>query len=149
MQSSAKATGLSEMLRQRFRHRPQTLLQIAPFGTAEMREKDHLPALVGDLVDRRQDALDAGRIGDPAVLHRNVEIDANEDALSLDVGLVERAESGHRAAPSDQLRHGDGGIRHAVREAPFVIVPGQHADEGAVHHLGLVHVEGGRMPDRG
>ncbi len=85
----------SELLSKRFRHRPQTLLQIAPFGTAEMRQKDHLPALVGNLVERRQDALDAGRIGDPAVFHRNVEIDANEDALSLDVGLVQRAESFH------------------------------------------------------
>ena len=73
----------------------RTLLQIAPFGTAEMRQKDHLPAFVGNLVERRQHALDAGRIGDPAVFHRNVEIDANEHALSLDVGLVQRAESFH------------------------------------------------------
>src|SRR5690606_1330629 len=36
---------------------------------------------------------------------------------------------------------GDGGVAHAVREAPFVVVPGQDAHEGAFHDLGLVHVE--------
>ena len=68
-----------------------------------MGQQDHLPALVGDLVDGRQDALDAGRIGDPAVLHRHVEIDAHEDALSLDVGLVEGAEGCHRSSGSRQI----------------------------------------------
>src|SRR5689334_4916647 len=45
------------------------------------------------------------------------------------------------AAPrvkSDQLAHGDGGVAHAVREAPLVVVPGDNADKGAGDHLGLV-----------
>src|SRR5439155_9774884 len=36
-------------------------------------------------------------VGDLAVLHRHVEIDAQQHALALHVGLVERAKSGHRA----------------------------------------------------
>ncbi len=42
---------------------------------------------------------------------------------------------------SDQLAHGDRGVGHAVREAPFVVIPGQDAAKLALHHLGLVHVE--------
>ena len=42
---------------------------------------------------------------------------------------------------SDQLAEGDRGVGHAAREAPLVVVPGHDAHEGAVQHLGLVHVE--------
>ena len=45
------------------------------------------------------DALDAGGVGDPAVLHRHVEVDAQQHALALDVGGIEGAEGGHRQAP--------------------------------------------------
>src|SRR3954451_17045330 len=45
----------------------------------------------------------------------------------------------------DQLPHRHSRIGHSVREAPFVVVPRHHAHERAVHHLGLVHVERGRM----
>src|SRR3984957_8109717 len=41
----------------------------------------------------------------------------------------------------DQLGHRDGRVRHAVREAPFVVIPGKHAHEFAVDHLGLIEVE--------
>ena len=41
-------------------------------------------------------------------------------------------------ASGDSLAEGDGGVGHAVREAPFIVVPGQHRHEIAVHHLGLV-----------
>ena len=64
----------------------------AALGPAEMREQNDLAALVRDLRDGRRDALDARRIGHPAVLRRNVEIDAQQNALAGDVGVVERAE---------------------------------------------------------
>ena len=41
----------------------------------------------------------------------------------------------------NQLAHRDGRIGHAVREAPFVVVPRQHADEAAVDDLGLIEME--------
>src|SRR5258708_2514521 len=45
------------------------------------------------------------------------------------------------ARMSEQFAHRYGGVRHAVGESPFVVIPGHHAHEGAVHDLGLVHVE--------
>ena len=46
---------------------------------------------------------------------------------------------------SDQLPHRDGGIRHAVGEAPFVVIPAHDGDEIAVHHLGLIERKTRRM----
>ena len=63
----------------------------AALGPAEMRKQNDLAALVRDLRDRRRDAFDARRIGHPAVLRRNIEIDAQENALAGEVGVVERA----------------------------------------------------------
>src|ERR1700733_10558740 len=57
-----------------------------------MREQNNLAALVRDFLNRRRDAFDARRIGHTAVLHRNVEIDAQKHALAGDVGVIERAE---------------------------------------------------------
>ena len=51
-----------------------------------------LPPLSDDLADGRRDALDARRVGDLAVLHRHVEIDAHQHALALDVDVIEGAE---------------------------------------------------------
>src|SRR5271166_3561541 len=49
--------------------------------------------------------------------------------------------SGLEGGGSDELRQRDGGVGHAVREAPFVVVPGQDAHEGSVDDPGLVEVE--------
>src|SRR3954470_3566187 len=43
---------------------------------------------------------------------------------------------------SEQLRHRAGGIDHAVREAPFIVVPGEDADELAFEHRRLEAVDG-------
>ena len=61
-------------------------------GTAEMGKKNDLAALAGDLLDSRRDAFDAGRIRYTAVFGRNVEVDAQENALAGNLGAVERAE---------------------------------------------------------
>ena len=63
-----------------------------PFGRPKCDEQDDLAALVGDFRDGRRDALDARGVGDLAVLHRHVEIDAHEHALAGQVGRVEGAE---------------------------------------------------------
>src|SRR5262245_8062470 len=42
---------------------------------------------------------------------------------------------------SAELAHGDGGVAHAVGEAPLVVVPAHDPHEGATLDLGLVHVE--------
>src|SRR6476659_7624894 len=51
----------------------------------------------------------------------------------------------HRPAKSDQLAHRHRGVDHPVGEAPFVVVPRHHAHQRAVHHLGLIHRENGRV----
>src|SRR5262245_15537060 len=45
----------------------------------------------------------------------------------------------------EKLAHRHGRIRHAVREAPLIVIPRHHTHECAVHNLGLIHVERARM----
>ena len=81
---SASATGFSDSLASR------------PFGPAEMREQDDLAALVGNFGDGRRDALEPCRVGDAAVFHGHVEVDAQQHALALHVDVIEGAEAfGH------------------------------------------------------
>ncbi len=59
-----------------------------------MGEQDDAAALVGDFLDGRLGGADAGVVGDLAVGHRDIEIDADKDALALEVRkIVERAET--------------------------------------------------------
>src|SRR5262249_11999260 len=69
-------------------------------GAAEMREQNDLAAFVGDFPDRRRDAFDARRIGHPAVLRRNVKVDAQQHTFAGDFGVIERAKRfAHISAP--------------------------------------------------
>jgi hypothetical protein len=56
---------LDERLQRHFRH-------ALAVGPAEVAEHDHLGALGGKLGERRRGALDAGRVGHLAILHRHV-----------------------------------------------------------------------------
>jgi len=75
--------------------RLERILAAAPLGAAEMRQQDHLAALVRNLEDGRSHALDTGCVGDLAVAQRHVEVDAQEDALACHIGLIERTKSSH------------------------------------------------------
>src|SRR5687768_12893955 len=46
------------------------------------------------------------------------------------------------AMTSDQPGHRAGGVDHPVREAPFVVVPGDDPDQLALEHGGLEAVDG-------
>ena len=83
---------LLDHLRQRGGDGLQRILGVAALRPAEMREQDHLAALVGDLGDGRRDALEPGRVGDAAVFHGHVEVDAQQHALALHVDVIEGAE---------------------------------------------------------
>ena len=83
---------LLDHLRQRRGDRLQRILGVASLGPAEMREQYHLAALAGYLGDGRCDALEPGGVGDAALLHRHVEIDAQQHALALHVDVIEGAE---------------------------------------------------------
>jgi hypothetical protein len=65
-------------------------------GAIEMGEQDRQPTLVGDFLDGKGDALDAGLVGDLAVLDWHVEIDAQQYALVGQVKIVKGLEGGHR-----------------------------------------------------
>ena len=90
-----EADVLLEDVRDLMRDGLERLLRVAALRTAEVREQDHLAALVGDFLDGRHDALDARRIGDLAILHRHVEVDAHQHALAGDISGIEGAEAGH------------------------------------------------------
>ena len=60
-----------------------------------MGEQDHPRAFVCEFDDRRDDLLDAGGIGNLAVMHRHIEVGAQEHALTFDVGVIETAKGRH------------------------------------------------------
>ena len=95
-----KGDRLLDHVRQRCGDRLQRLLGIAPLGPAEMREQDHLAALAGDFGDGGRDALEPCGVGDAALLHGNIEIDAQQHALALYVDVIEGAEVSHLGSGS-------------------------------------------------
>ena len=72
--------------------RLQQFLGIASLGPAEMREQDDLAALGGNLGDGGRDAFEPRGVGDAAIFHGHVEVDAQQDALALHVDVIEGAE---------------------------------------------------------
>ncbi len=94
MQSSAKATGrLMHLRRARPRSGLQRILRVAAFRAAEMREQDRLAALVGDFEMVGATRSMRVSVGDLAVVDRDVEVDADEHALALEIGVIEGAEA--------------------------------------------------------
>ena len=79
------------------RSQPQTVLDLA-VRAAEVAREDHPRAVGQEEVDRRDRGTDARIVRDLAVLQRDVEIDADEDALAGDVRVADR-----------ELVHGDDG----------------------------------------
>jgi hypothetical protein len=59
-----------------------------------MGQHDNLGAALGQFLQGSGRTVDAGGIGDLAVLGRHVEIGANQNALTLDVKSVDGAEHG-------------------------------------------------------
>ena len=76
-----------------------------------MRQHNHLGASGQQLLDCRQDAVDACRVAYDPILYRHVEIDADEHALALDVEPIDGADAGKvRFAPAVHIG-GAGDIR--------------------------------------
>src|ERR1700681_1216424 len=70
-----------------------------------MRQQDDLAALVGYFGDGRRDALEPGGVGDAAVLHWHIEIDAQQHAFAPHVDVIEGAACfGHFSLLSRALR---------------------------------------------
>jgi hypothetical protein len=67
-------------------------------------ENDHLRSLVRQLLQRRHGAVDARCVGDLAVLHGYIEVDAHEDALAGNIEVVNGSNTGHgSSSPSIAL----------------------------------------------
>jgi hypothetical protein len=99
---------LAHLSREGLRDRLQRSFDIASLGAAEMGEQNGLTALLGDLTNRRHDALDPGRVRDAPVLHRHVEVNAQKHALAPEIaGIVEGAE-GRRRGHGNLLLFRDG-----------------------------------------
>ncbi len=67
-------------------------------GTAEMRHDDDASAPPRELGDGGRQPLDPRRVRHSPVLHRHVEIGAQQHALAVDIEIVEGAEAGHRSS---------------------------------------------------
>ena len=106
MQSSAKATGRPSTSDRAAATGFRDCFASRPFGRPKWDKRTTLPPLsaiswmVGITRSRRV------AVGDAPVLHRHVEVDADEDALALQIGAVERADAHPRQAPQQVfLRH--------------------------------------------
>ena len=80
----------AEELRQPLRDGPQAeaVLDLA-VGPAEVAREDDPRAVGEQVVDGRDGGADARVVGDLAVLERDVEVDADEDALAGDVDVAD------------------------------------------------------------
>ncbi len=105
--------GAADFLGERVGDRAERHLGVAlALRPAEVREEDHLGALVRELGDGRRDGVEAGAVADLAVRHGDVEVHAGEDALAGHVADVVEPEDVHsersflrRIQLSDGLSH--------------------------------------------
>ena len=85
-----KSHGIAEKFLQFFCCRRQGIFQIgAAFGTAKMRSENETRTVLNRKAQCRKRFADAGVVGDHAVLERNVEVHADEDALAAEVEVVD------------------------------------------------------------
>ena len=75
----------------------ERLLEALARRAAEVAHEHDARALRDELLDGGQRGADARVVGDGAVLHRHVEVDAHERALPGGVQLVDGFDIGHRA----------------------------------------------------
>ena len=92
-----KADRLRQDHAQRVRNGPQRHRRHAlPLRTLEMAAHDHLGARIHQLVDGRHQALEPGCVGDGAVMHRHVQVGAQQHALPLQIDPIERPNRHYR-----------------------------------------------------
>src|SRR6185312_832685 len=80
---------LLDDLRKRRRDGLERILGVASLGPAEMGQQDDLATLVRDFGDGWCHALKPRRVGDAAVLHGHIEVDAQQHALALHINVIE------------------------------------------------------------
>ena len=104
----------AEELAEALRHRRERELRVASFRPTEMRDERHGGAAISQQADRRQRRTDSRLIGDGSLFERDVEIDANEDALSFRIQVPHRALPERHAPLSERLRRAPRGPARPV-----------------------------------
>ena len=95
--------GLAEELGEAIGDRPQAHLRIHfALRPAQMAREHDGGAVIERVLDRRQRRADPRVVADDAVLQRDVEIDADEDALALEIEIPDR--KFHRPANGSRYR---------------------------------------------
>ena len=99
----SKGHGLAEQFFQFFGGRPKRIFQIrAAFGPAEMRSENEAATFLDGQAKSRESFADARVIGDDAILERNVEVHADENAFAAKVESVD-GELGHGVVTREWL----------------------------------------------
>ena len=64
-------------------------LEAGAFGTAEVAHEDDASIVLNEIVDGGQGSLDAGGVANDAILDRHVEVNADENALAVDIDVAD------------------------------------------------------------
>ena len=78
---------LSELLGDRLEG--QLGLEAGALGTAEMAHEDDASVVLNEVVDGGQGSLDTGGVANDAILDRHVEVNADENALAVDIDVAD------------------------------------------------------------
>ena len=64
-------------------------LEAGAIGTAEVAHEDDASIVLDEVVDGGQGSLDAGGVANDAILDRHVEVNADENALAVDIDVAD------------------------------------------------------------
>ncbi len=119
------------------------------FGTAEVRREDKAGAVTQSVLDAGQGFADARVVHDAAVVERDVEVDAHEDAANLIIANCGAALRGADECVRPYVglealgRHQVDQIADTAGVAPLVVIPRDHFDAVAADYQGHMRVDDG------
>ena len=102
-------------LREPLRHRRERELGVCPFGTPQVRDQPERRAAFDKGAESGKRRANARVVSDLAVVERHVEVDADEYALSADVGVSDGPLVKERDRASGQRRPGRASWRRRTR----------------------------------
>ena len=85
--SNVKARELSELLGDRLKG--ELRLEAGTLGAAEVAHEDDASVVLNEVVDGGQGSLDTGGVANDAILDRHVEVNADENALAVDIDVAD------------------------------------------------------------
>ena len=82
-----EARELSELLGDRLKG--ELRLEAGAIGTAEVAHEDDASVVLNEVVDGGQGSLDAGGVANDAILDRHVKVNADKNALAVDIDVAD------------------------------------------------------------